>query len=280
MSMDFAMFRRSFRACRALVRLKTAEALQYRAAGLAGASVGVFWGLIQIVVFTLFYTYGANRGADIAMTLPQMVSFTWLQQMLLWMVVMGIPGDINAAIDSGDVGIELCRPLDLYMHWYAKTMANSLGNYWWRMVITLFVAMLLPAGYRIGLPVSASGFLLFLVSLCMAYVLSTSVQMLMIGIRMDVTWGRGPMFLAQMVIYTFTGGYLPLQLWPDFMQGFLKTQPFAGMMDIPFRLYLGTMPVSEAWSALVLQLGWTAVFVLAGRWLIRKRLKNIIVQGG
>ena len=278
--MDFIMFRRSLRACAALVRLKTTEALQYRMAGLAGASVGVFWALIQIVVFTLFYTYGANRGADIAMTLPQLVRFVWLQEMFWWIVVSGIPGDINAAIDSGDVGIELCRPLDLYMHWYAKTMANGVGNFWWRMVIAFAVALLLPAGYCIGAPESAAGFALFLVSLCMAYVLSTAVQMLMVGIRMDVTWGRGPMFLAQMVVATFSGGYLPLQLWPDFMQGFLKIQPFAGMMDLPFRLYLGTMPIGEAWSALALQLSWAVIFVLAGRWLIRKRLKNIIVQGG
>jgi ABC-2 type transport system permease protein len=76
------------------------------------------------------------------------------------------------------------------------------------------------------------------------------------------------------------GGYLPLQLWPDFMQGFLFIQPFAGITDIPARLYVGSMPVNEAAAAIGLQLFWTAIFITAGKLLMNRKLKSLIVQGG
>jgi len=68
---------RSAKACLSLLRLRTAEALQYRMAALASASAstGIFWVLIEITVFTIFYTHGANRNTDIALSLPQMITY-------------------------------------------------------------------------------------------------------------------------------------------------------------------------------------------------------------
>ena len=77
-----------------------------------------------------------------------------------------------------------------------------------------------------------------------------------------------------------SGAYLPLQLWPEFMQGFLIIQPFAGYLDIPLRLYLGTMSLSIAVYAVGLQIIWTAFFILCGKKLMNIRLKSIIIQGG
>jgi ABC-2 type transport system permease protein len=77
-----------------------------------------------------------------------------------------------------------------------------------------------------------------------------------------------------------SGGYLPLQLWPGFLQRFLLVQPFAGYLDIPLRLYIGTLHPDQAVWAIGLQLLWTAVFVVAGKALMAKQLRTIIVQGG
>ena len=88
------------------------------------------------------------------------------------------------------------------------------------------------------------------------------------------------MFLLQVVAYALSGGYLPLQLWPDFMQGFLAIQPFAGTMDLPLRLYIGTILPHQAIAALALQAGWITIFIIVGRILLRRRMRYIIVQGG
>ena len=44
-------FKRTLKPCLALFRLRLAEALQYRLAALSGASICVFWPLLEILVF-------------------------------------------------------------------------------------------------------------------------------------------------------------------------------------------------------------------------------------
>jgi len=86
--------------------------------------------------------------------------------------------------------------------------------------------------------------------------------------------------MIMLIGMVLSGSYLPLQLWPKFMQSFLILQPFAGYLDIPIRLYIGTLSAQGAILAVGLQLVWSMVFIIAGKLLMAKRLKSIIVQGG
>jgi ABC-2 type transport system permease protein len=271
---------RSLKACLSLFRLKTAESLQYRTAALAGASISVFWVLIDITVYTVFYRYADNRGADIALSFSQMTSYIWIGQALWPLQPMSIDGEILNAIINGNVGIELCRPLDLYFHWFAKSAAGRLGGFWWRAAIIVAAGLLLPGAYALGGPASPEGLLVFLLSAISAFLLASSYGMLIASVRLGITWGEGPTYILMLLGGVLSGGYLPLQLWPDFLQKFLYFQPFAGWLDLPVRLYVGSMLPKDATGAVALQLGWTAAFIVAGRLLMRRKLRNIIVQGG
>lgn len=275
--------RRYGRAFLSLFRIKAAEGLQYRVAALAGAATSVFWCLIEITVYTVFFTYGSRAALPETaggMTLPQMVTYAWLAQLLFLMQPMSIDGDIQRKIESGDVGIELCRPLPLYLHWLAKSAAARLTPLIWRGSAVLLAGLLMPAAYRLGPPASLTGFLCALLSAGSAFLLCSAFAGLIAAVRLNVTWGNGPTFTLMLLSSVLSGAYLPLQLWPDFLQGFLLFQPFAGYLDIPLRLYLGAMAPAALPGALLLQLAWTAAF-LAGGWLLtEKRLRNIVVQGG
>lgn len=272
----------SFKACWSIFRIKTAEGFQYRMAGLAGATTSIFWALIEITVYTIFYKYANDRGAvaSAGLNLRQIVSYAWLTQLLFLMQPMSIDGEILSKITSGDIGIEMCRPLDLYSHWFAKTAASRLTPLFWRGSITVIFGLLMPVSYRLSPPVSLSGFICMLISIASAFLLCTAFGMLVCVIRISITWGEGPTYIIMLVGGVLSGSYLPLQLWPQFMQGFLLVQPFAGYLDIPLRLYIGTLaPVDAVW-AIGLQLLWSAVFIFAGRRVMARQLKNIIVQGG
>lgn len=77
-----------------------------------------------------------------------------------------------------------------------------------------------------------------------------------------------------------SGTYLPLRLWPDFMQTFLYLQPFGGFADIPLQLYIGSVAPAAALPGIGLQLLWSLIFIAAGRMIMKRRLHSIIVQGG
>jgi len=270
---------RTFRACGALFKIRVAECLQYRAAALGNASISVFWGLLQVVTFTVFYTYGNPDSA--ALTLAQAVSYAWLVQSLHGLVGnLNVDGDLREKITSGNVALELCRPLDLYSHWFAKCAANRVGNFPWRAAITLFAALVMPAALRLSAPDSVMRFVLFLLSVCSAFLLCVAYSMLLTAIRVGLTWGEGPTWVFVIIGGVLSGAYLPLPLWPDFLQRALMIQPFAGLMDIPFRLYVGSIPPGDAFGAIGLQLLWTAIIVIVGKALLHRRLNHLVVQGG
>jgi ABC-2 type transport system permease protein len=104
--------------------------------------------------------------------------------------------------------------------------------------------------------------------------------MLVTSIRVSITWGEGPTSLLMLICGVLSGAYLPLPLWPDFMQPFLYIQPFAGQLDLPVRLYSGAIDPGGAAAVFALQLGWTLVFIAAGRIIMRGKLSRIIIQGG
>jgi len=270
---------RTLKACRSLFIIRVAENLQYRAAGIANSSISIVWSILQIVVFTVFFTFGDTTGA--AMTLSQAITYAWLTQ-IMWGFVgyFTLDAEIREKVISGNVALDLCRPLDLYAHWYAKTIANKVGAAAWRAVFTLVAAVVVPVALRLSPPASLAGFLLFLVSICTGALLCTAFAMLMAAVRVGLTWGEGPTYMLEMVGMLLNGNYFPLALWPDFMQRFLLLQPFAGLMDIPFRLYLGLLASGDAFWAIGLQIFWLAVFTVAGRFLLSRRISNLIVQGG
>lgn len=270
------------RAYLSLFRIKLTEGVQYRAAGLAGAATSIFWALIEITVYTVFYTHGdrAALAGTAALTLPQAVSYVWLGQFFFLIQPMAVEPELREKINNGDVGLELCRPLDLHAHWLARVAAGRAAPLVWRGIPILLAGMLLPAGWGLGGPSSLPGFLLMLLSAGAAFLLCAAFGTLICVLRLQVAWGDGPVYMLALAASVLSGCYLPLQLWPDFLQPFLLLQPFAGYLDIPLRVYLGTMAPADAVFGIALQLLWSGIFLLTGRLFLRKRLKSLVVQGG
>lgn len=271
---------RHLKACLALFKIHLSEGLQYRMAALASCSISAFWAFIELSIYTVFFTYSENASNTAGMTLPMTVTYIWLGRVLFTMQAMNIDGDIRAAIQNGNVGIALCRPLSLYWHWFFKTAGGRLAGTVLRCVPVIAIGLIVPGAWRMGAPASLEGFLFFLVSVGCAFLLCMSYSMLVTAIRLNLTWGDGTSYMLLLVGGILSGTHLPLKLWPDFMQTFLYYQPFAGYLDLPLRLYLGIIPASEALSPILLQIAWTAAFVLIGHGVLNRRLSTLIVQGG
>ncbi len=272
----------SIKAYLSIFRIKTAEGFQYRIAAFAGATISIFWVYIEIVVCSVFYHYSDRplSGISAGLTLPELITYIWLAQIMFLIQPTSIDSDILSKIQSGDVSLELCRPLDLYQHWFAKVAAGRLVPLFWRGSIILIVGLLMPASYRLMPPHSLAAMLCTLLSVFSAFLLCSAYGTLVCVIRLSVPWGDGPTYLIMLVGSVLSGSYLPLQLWPDFLQPFLLLQPFAGYLDIPLRFYLGTLsPNSILWAG-GLQLTWSLVFIILGRLLLARKINRLIIQGG
>lgn len=276
-----ARIRKNARLARSLLRIQIAQGLQYRAAALSGIPISLFFTLVEVLMITIFYRFGApGSGERAGLTMAQCVSYEWIAQAIFGMQVLNLDGDLVKKIDSGDIGIELCRPADLHTQWLAHFSAGRVAPMLYRALPVVLVGALIPGDFGLGAPSSVAGVALMLVSLACAFVLVMCFATFAHALRLKVDWGNGPIYIILFISTFLSGAYFPLQLWPDWARTFLYLQPFAGYTDIPVRLYVGSLAPGDALPFLTLQVFWTAVFYVAGRVAMRRRLRTITVQGG
>ena len=111
------------RAYLALFKTRFAVLFQYRAAALAGLATQIFWGIVKVMILTAFY---AQSTSPQPITLLQGTTFIWLGQALLQLLPWNIDKEVEAQVKNGNVAYELIRPLDLYWHWFFRSMAMRL----------------------------------------------------------------------------------------------------------------------------------------------------------
>jgi ABC-2 type transport system permease protein len=89
--------------------------------------------------------------------------------------------------------------------------------------------------------------------------------------------GRGAV-RAGAGIATFASGWLvPLSFLPHGLGTTLRWLPFAGMVQAPIDVLLARQP---AGPTLARQVMWCAVLLWAGRALLRRAQRRLVVQGG
>ncbi|HET9447374.1 MAG TPA: hypothetical protein VFO35_14000, partial [Steroidobacteraceae bacterium] len=102
-------------------------------------------------------------------------------------------------------------------------------------------------------------------------------------INISLLWtlnGEGFVMLMTALVPFFSGMIIPLPLFPEWAQPVVRALPFAGLVDLPFRVFTGHIPPRAVVSVLQHQLLWTAALVLFGRWLLSRGMRRIVVQGG
>jgi ABC-2 type transport system permease protein len=226
------------------------------------------------MVMTAFYR---STTTPQPMMLPDVVTYIWLGQAMFWLLPWGVDGEVRQMIRTGTVAYEMLRPLDLYTFWYSRVVAMRLAPTLLRLTPMLPMALLF---FGMRLPASAASAGAWILSLMGALLLSSALSTLMTISLLWTISGDGIVRLLMTLMLMFSGMLVPLPLFPDWMQPLLNALPFRGLMDVPSRLYLGHLPAGEVFPLLFHQLGWTGVLVFAGRVMLGRGLRRLVVQGG
>jgi ABC-2 type transport system permease protein len=258
----------------AIFKCRFSVLFQYRAAALAGLCTQLFWGMIRVMVLSAFYAQSAELQP---MSLAQAITFVWLGQALLGLLPWTLDREVEEQIKSGSVAYELVRPLDLYWIWYFRSFAI-------RVIPTAmrFIPVVAAAGLFFGLtsPDSWAAGGAFALSLLLSATLASAITTF---VTISLLWtisGEGLKRLLPHTVLFLSGMVVPLPLFPDWMQPFLSLQPFRGVVDIPFRLYTGIIPISELLYYLGFQLLWSLIIIAVGRALINRGICRLTIQGG
>jgi len=262
----------------AMFRIRFINALQYRAAALAGMVTQFAWGFMEIFAFAAFYR--ANPSA-FPMEFSQTVSYIWMQQAFLALFMMWFwENDIANAITEGSIAYEMVRPVDLYGRWYCQAVANRLARAVLRCAPILIVAFAVPEPYRMTLPPNMAQLFLFLVSVFLSLGVVVAFSMLLY-ISLFYTLSPMGMRLIVAVVSDFlAGATVPLPFFPEPVRTVVELLPFASMQNMPLRIYSGNIVGTDALRGIALQVFWLVALVCVGRLMMDRALRKVVVQGG
>lgn len=192
-------------------------------------------------------------------------------EMAMWVTV---PLDIDQRIRTGDVIVDLQRPVDFQLWWFALDAGRAAH---------MVVARGVPP-YVFGVlvldivgPASVLSAALFVVSIALGFTVAFAWRFLIALTGFWLLDTRGMHSLAGLVVTFSSGALLPLTLLPDGLGNVLRVLPFAAIVQTPFEVFIGER---AALPALVSQLLWAIALLALGRIVLRRAIATVVVQGG
>lgn len=250
---------------------------QYRIAIISGVLTQIFFGLMYIFLYQAFYASNSEPGN---FTFTQMVSYIWLQQTFL--MLFGFYDNnkmLTRQIINGNISYQLLRPVNLYDQWFFNNYSLKISKMFYRAIILIIIVSFF-GNYGFKLPISFEAFGLFLITMFLGTVLVVAVNMLSYILLTHVMSAPAVFGLTNAVAGLLSGEIIPLALAPDWFLKFSNFLPFRYIFDVPFRLYIGSIPSAGAWYYILLQLFWVVLCIILGKLWLNKRTKSMVIQGG
>ena len=167
--------------------------------------------------------------------------------------------------------------MDLHNLWLARALAYRTAPTLLRAVPLLTLALLF---FGMDLPGSPAAGAAFLASMIGALLISSALTTLINVTMMWTVSGQGAAVMAGGAVTFLTGMIVPVPFFPEWAQTVINVLPFRGIVDTPYRIYLGHIPTSDIFPNLAHQLAWAAALVLIGRWVLSRGLRRLVMQGG
>ena len=265
MRLLFEVARRSFR------RWST-----YRLATAAGVFTNTVFGYLRAYILVAVVAAGGGgsvRGWDEA----TFVTFAFITQSLL--AGTGAFGEPELAerIRSGEVVVDLYRPVDIQVWWLASWIGRSTYT---------FVARGLPPtllgaiAFDLVWPDDVGTWIGFLVSVVLASIVGFGLRFV---VNLTAFWlldNRGLDQLVTLVLTVLGGLLVPVVLFPSWLESVARTLPFAAMVQLPAEVFMNRHHGADLIAVLGVQVAWVGALLLAGRSLLAAATRKVVIQGG
>ncbi|QDY76908.1 ABC transporter permease [Streptomyces qinzhouensis] len=249
----------------------------YRMATAAGMFTNTVFGFIIAATYIALWDQRPRLGGY---DIDQALTYVWLGQALLTACAMmggGFETELIERIRSGDVAIDLYRPVDLQCFWLAADLGRAAFQLLGRGVVPMTVGAL---AFDLALPSSPLTWAAFLVAVWLALVVSFAFRYLVALSGFWLLDGAGVMQLSALVGTFFSGMLLPLNVFPGVLGEIARALPWSSYLQIPADVLLGERTGWGLAGAYAFQAGWAAVLLTAGRFLQTVAVRRVVVQGG
>lgn len=249
----------------------------YRVATTAGIFTNTVFGFILAYTFLALWSERPGLGGyDQA----QALTFVWMGQAMLAAAALiggGFQDELQERIRTGDVVIDLYRPVDLQLWWLTADLGRAAFHLLGRGIVPVAVGAFF---FELALPSSPLVWLAFLVSVTLGVVTGFGLRYLFALSAFWLLDGSGLNMLSTLLSMFFSGMLLPLTVFPGVFGEVVRMLPWAATMQVPVDVLLGEYRGAEVLDAFGFQAVWALALLAAGRALQSLATRKVVVQGG
>lgn len=247
----------------------------YRQATLAGAFTNTVFGVIKVSI--LFAAADAAGGVVAGYDRAELSTYTWVSQGLIAVVWVFAWTPVADRVRSGDVAIDLGRPVHPVAAWLAEDLGRA-----GQACLVRFTGPLVIGGLLYGLtvPTRIATVPVFVLSTVLAVLVSFGGRLLVSLTAFWLTDVRGLLRLHMFAVNALCGLLVPVHFLPGPLRVLAYATPFPSIMQAPVDLVTERYTGAAALGQLGMQAGWAAVLLAACVWVFDRGSRRLVVQGG
>ncbi|WP_420112025.1 ABC transporter permease [Pseudactinotalea sp.] len=247
----------------------------YRAALIGGAFTNAVFGLIRTAITG--GAVGAAGGTLAGYDPLAAATYVWFGQAFLSVVHLWWNNDLADRIRSGDIAVDLARPVDPPLAYLCADLGRAGITLVWRGGPTLLVGLVTTA---MALPDRLLPYLLGTLSLVLGIVVSFLGRWLVSLLAFWLTEMRGVSTLYLVTGNLFSGLVVPVHWFPEWLGALASATPFPSILQTPIDVMMGHVTGAAAATAIGIQLAWATGLLVAGRLVWLLAVRRLVVQGG
>ncbi|WP_239164128.1 ABC transporter permease [Actinoplanes palleronii] len=249
----------------------------YRQATIAGTFTNIVFGYLRCYVL-LAVAAGTVGGRPGGYAPDQLVTYVWLGQGLLSVVMLWGWAELAERIRTGDVAADLLRPVAPLTAYLAADLGRAAHGMLTRFIPPVVVGALC---FPMRMPTRWQTVPLFLVSVLIAVVVSFGCRYLVNATAYWLQDARGPILLWTLGAGVLGGLYFPLRLLPESVAVTLwLATPLPSILQTPLDVAAERDGPALQLGLVALQLFWAVVLLVLAAVVQKRAERRLVVQGG
>lgn len=261
-------------ACAAVFGTAIRRQLVYRVANWSGLVTNSFFLFFR--AYALRACYG-EREVIAGLSVDGIVTYVTVSQSLLMVIPQWGRAEVADSVRSGQIGTDLCRPIDYFASFISKRLGISAYYVAFRflplMAIGLAAGLLSPPAEWELLPA-------FLLTMALGAWIANTLLFL---VDVSAFWlgsERGVRYLFLGAGGLLSGLIIPVSFLPDALQQLSRALPFEYTLYLPVQVYLGTLTGNALGNAILIQLAWVIGLSILCRSVLAAGVRKLVVHGG
>lgn len=218
-----------------------------------------------------------NTDTLMGVNVETMLIYTVISSIISIVLSSDVEWRIMRSVEKGTVAIDMIRPVNPFSIYFAEDIAVLIS-----LVFQNIIPILIIGSVIIGVPkpVSTAAFMMFLLSLVMAYIINWFIAVLFGMISFTAIQMSALFQIKKHLIRLLSGSIIPIWFFPGWLKGILGALPFAYLYQLPLDIYIGKATGEDIIRGLLVQFIWMVVLAMAFLYFERRVQKKVMVQGG